>query len=222
MKLRNSLSLKISLLAFFNLLLVAIVIGLFVRLQFRVDLSSVLLAPARDRILSLSRLVALQLPETNSSKWTESLAQYAAPYGVQLYLFANNDRQVAGPKIQFPAEMVNWVERDARFHRREHEHEDAPPPNGHPPLFFIRTPQTRGVLGRYSHPAVERKPHQTSSLHTDLALCLVLDEPFLFRLPPVARRSAGDLRGDRSVLVSAHPRVNAHHRPDDPRNRTNR
>ncbi|HEX4169269.1 MAG TPA: HAMP domain-containing sensor histidine kinase [Bryobacteraceae bacterium] len=139
---RHSLSLKISLLAFLNFVLLAIVLYVFVRVQFRLDLGSVLFTPARDRMLSVSRLLALQLPEEPSSKWTDSLAQYSSNYGVQLYLFSNRDRQLAGPAVELPREVSDWIARDSFPHHHEQEHRPGPPPIGsHPPLFFTRAGQ---------------------------------------------------------------------------------
>jgi hypothetical protein len=66
---RTSLSVKILLLALLNVVLLALVFLLFARLQFRFELSSFLLAPARERIVSVSRLLALQLPDTPVSQW---------------------------------------------------------------------------------------------------------------------------------------------------------
>ena len=64
MKTRVSISVKILLLSFLNILLLGLVLGIFVRVEYRLDLSSLLLSPGRDRILALSRLIALQLPDT--------------------------------------------------------------------------------------------------------------------------------------------------------------
>ena len=102
MKIRSSLPLKISLLAFLNVSLLALVFFLFARFQFRFDLSSFLLAPARDRILSTSRLLALEFAEEPMTKWNDSLSRHAKSALANLYLFADDDNSWRGLPLSFP------------------------------------------------------------------------------------------------------------------------
>ena len=135
----TSLSIKIILLALLNVVLLAIVFLLFARLQFRFELSSFLLAPARERILSVSRLLALQLPDTPQTSWTQVLAQYSAKYPAELYLFDINGQELAGKPVDLPEPLMKIVRTDPFPHGR-----DNPPParprEGGPTQFGGRPP----------------------------------------------------------------------------------
>lgn len=106
---RFSLSTKIFLLAFLNLFLLGFVFFLFARAEFRFELRSFFLSPARDRILSVSRLIGLQLPAEPPSEWNRMLAQYSAEYPADFFLFGPGGRQLAGRTIQFPPDVMNFV-----------------------------------------------------------------------------------------------------------------
>lgn len=93
MKLRRSLSAKILITAFVNLTLLIAAFLLFARVLCRFDLSSFLLAPARDRIFSVSRLIALNLEETERPSWDGVLQQYASKYDAQFFLFDGRGKQ---------------------------------------------------------------------------------------------------------------------------------
>ena len=74
MKARVSISVKVLLLSSLNVFLLGLVFAAFVRIQYRFDLSSLLLSPGRDRILAVSRLIALQLPNTERKDWDRLVA----------------------------------------------------------------------------------------------------------------------------------------------------
>jgi two-component system, OmpR family, sensor histidine kinase CpxA len=135
MKIKSSLPLKISLLAFFNFILLGLVFLLFARVQFHLDAGFFLFAPARDRMLSVSRLLALQLPEEPASQWSESLARYSKIYSAELYLFDNVGQQLGGPPVRLPGDF-----RDFLVHRRDRHDTEAArhiprPVLGSPPIF---------------------------------------------------------------------------------------
>lgn len=109
MKARLSIPAKILLLSFLNVFLLALVFAVFVRVQYRLDLGSVLLSPGRDRILALSRLIALQLPETDRKVWDRLLAGYASTTHASACLFDADGAQLAGPKLTLPDEVVAQV-----------------------------------------------------------------------------------------------------------------
>ncbi len=136
---KPSLPLKIALLAFFNVVLLALVFFLFARVQFRLDIGSFLFAPARDRMLSVSRLLALQLPEEPASAWSESLARYSNTYSAQLYLFGQDGRQLAGLPVTLPTEFTPFLTRDLHRRERELQRRNPPPLLGPPPLFVARS-----------------------------------------------------------------------------------
>jgi two-component system sensor histidine kinase CpxA len=148
MKTHASISVKILLLASLNVLLLALVFALFVRTQYRFDLGSLLLSAGRDRVLALSRLIALQLPDTDRAQWNQLLAQYTPSTHASPYLFSSQGTQLAGQAVSLPAPLLEEIRSDSgppseqagshnpvtgqpqRFPRM------AMPP---PPLFVIRT-----------------------------------------------------------------------------------
>jgi hypothetical protein len=75
MKMRSSISVKIILLAFLNVVLLGVIVAVFARIEYGVELDSFLFTPTRDRILSVSRLVALELPNRPQAMWDEALDQ---------------------------------------------------------------------------------------------------------------------------------------------------
>ena len=144
MKTRASISVKILLLSFLNVVLLGLVFVVFVRVQYRFDLSSLLLSPGRDRILAISRLIALELPETDRGEWNRLLAQYASANQGACYLFRSEGSQLAGPSINLPSTVLDTIRRDqpppfeteGPQGRRPSKLELLPPP---PPVFLIKT-----------------------------------------------------------------------------------
>jgi two-component system sensor histidine kinase CpxA len=125
MKTTSSISVRILLLAFLNVLLLVVIFAVFVRIQFRVDLSSFLLTPARDKILSISRLIALELPDNRPETWNQLLERYGSSYPARFYLFTSAGDQIAGDAVALPNELTDWI---------RHDH----------PEFFDRAPHTPG------------------------------------------------------------------------------
>ncbi|MFL6353215.1 MAG: sensor histidine kinase [Bryobacteraceae bacterium] len=109
---RGSLSVKILFFAFLNVLLLALVFLVFARVQFRFGLGSFLLASARDRMLSASQLVGLQLPNFPPSAWNQVLAQHSAGYPAKWYLFDSAANQLAGQRVTLPAHVIQAIRRD--------------------------------------------------------------------------------------------------------------
>ena len=144
MKTRASISVKILLLSFLNVALLGLVFVVFVRVQYRFDLSSLLLSPGRDRILAISRLIALELPETDRGEWNRLLAQYASANQGACYLFRSEGSQLAGPSINLPSTVLDTIRRDqpppfepeGPQGRRPSKLELLPPP---PSVFLIKT-----------------------------------------------------------------------------------
>ena len=101
MKLRISLSTKILSLALLNLLLLgATLVGLAgVQLQ---NLSSLLLAPTRDRVLADARLLALELMSTPQNDRDALLEKHTRAAGVTFYLYDTHGLLVSGPPALLP------------------------------------------------------------------------------------------------------------------------
>jgi two-component system sensor histidine kinase CpxA len=101
MKLNISLSAKILSLALLNLLLLgATLVGLAgVQLQ---NLSSLLLAPTRDRVLADARLLALELMSTPRNQRDALLERHTNAAGVTFYLYDTHGVLVSGPSALLP------------------------------------------------------------------------------------------------------------------------
>jgi two-component system, OmpR family, sensor histidine kinase CpxA len=109
MTLRSSLSVKIILLAFLNVLLLGVIVAVFARIEYRVELGSFLYTPTRDRILSVSRLVALELPNRPQAMWDQSLDQYSQNYPAKFFLFDGEGRQLAGAPVSPPQRVLDFI-----------------------------------------------------------------------------------------------------------------
>jgi two-component system sensor histidine kinase CpxA len=139
MKPRLPLFTKVLFLAFLNLCLLGLVFALFVRVQFRLDAGSFLLAPAQNRIMAVAHTLALELDETPASAWERTLARYAQTNGVGFYLLDEDGEPVAGPALQVPPEVAERIPRHQRPRGGPppgQTRERRPPP---PPLFLTST-----------------------------------------------------------------------------------
>ncbi len=67
MNLRFGLAARISLLAIGNFLLLGLVFAAYVRLQLSTDMKSFLMTAARERIIAISRQIALDLEDTRET-----------------------------------------------------------------------------------------------------------------------------------------------------------
>lgn len=122
----RSLSAKILLLAMLNAVLLGTTFLAFVHFRFRFDPGSFVLAPAREHILSTSRLAALELAATPEEQWTKLLNELSLHYPARFYLFSEDDhRQIAGDPVVLPAALVR------RLNQRPLR--PGPPPGAVPP-----------------------------------------------------------------------------------------
>lgn len=129
---RGSLSTKVFLLAFLNIALLGLIFFVFARVQFRFELGSFLFAPVRDRMISVSRQIALELPDVPRESWSRVLARYSATYSSEFFLFDSTGQELAGPATQLPSNVADVIQHDPFGHPRTHR---APPPDepGHGP-----------------------------------------------------------------------------------------
>jgi two-component system sensor histidine kinase CpxA len=118
---RPGLWLKILLVAFLNVALLLTVFFIFLRLQLRLDLGSFLLAPARYRMLSISRLAALEFGNMQRQRWGDLLTQYSSSYPAQFFLFDREGGQIAGQDVHVPPSLF-------QHHQFGPEHEGPGPP----------------------------------------------------------------------------------------------
>jgi two-component system sensor histidine kinase CpxA len=106
---RRRLGTKVLLIAFLNLTLLAILFALFARIQYRVGFNSFLFTPTHDRILSVSRQIALDLTESDRSNWSALIKQQEALNDVELWLLDETDRVLVGADRPIPREVMTQV-----------------------------------------------------------------------------------------------------------------
>src|SRR5262249_37540644 len=102
MKLRLSLSWKIALLAVLTLVMLTGVLLIFAGVQFRISLTNFIVAPAVNRILSVSGELAQDLAETPASSHSELLSRLSKEYGVDSYLVDFNGRSLTNTPVNLP------------------------------------------------------------------------------------------------------------------------
>jgi two-component system, OmpR family, sensor histidine kinase CpxA len=101
MKNRTPLSAKILSLALWNLLLLGVTLVGLAGIQLQ-NLSSLLLAPTRDRVLADARLLALELTQTPESARDQLLEKHTRARGVTYHLYSSQGLHVAGPPLMLP------------------------------------------------------------------------------------------------------------------------
>jgi len=166
---RASLPVKILLLAFLNVLLLGVVIAAFARLQFQLDLGSFLLATTRDRILSVSRLIALELPNKPQSEWSQLLAQYSATYPAKFHLFDSRGTQIAGAAVSPPQPILDFVsaEHDGPPHGPELLPKPSDVPKPGPPEIFVASKGAH-LYWVATHVPIWRESVRTHPIHGHL------------------------------------------------------
>ena len=85
MKTRLPLLSKILFLAFLNLCLLGLVLAFIMRVQFRLDPGSFLLAPAQTRIMQVAHALALELENAQPSTWNSVLERYSRGTALSSY-----------------------------------------------------------------------------------------------------------------------------------------
>lgn len=170
---RLTLGTKIFLIALLNLLLIAVVLGIFMRVQYRFDLQSFLISPAHDRILSAGRQIALELRDTDRPGWDQLLQRFAENNKVELQLIDYDGRQIAGLPAGLPATVLESL------HRQSHdESRDSP-------LLFLGTtdnPDRHWIGVRIPIPAQNERRHVHGILVA--ASTSLLGTPFFFDPKP--------------------------------------
>lgn len=96
---------RILLVAFLNVGLLLAAFFLLARSQLRLDLSSFLLTPAKYRILSISRLAAIEFANEPREKWNDLLQRYESLYPSEFFLFDREGTQISGKPVIPPAAL---------------------------------------------------------------------------------------------------------------------
>jgi two-component system sensor histidine kinase CpxA len=168
-----NLSTKIFLIALLNLLLIASVLAVFMRVQYRFDLQSFLISPAHDRILSTARQIALELRDTDPGAWDQMLQRYADANKVELRLTDDDGRQLAGSASPLPAKVFESLNRQSHDETRNS------------PLLFLGTtkaPSKHWVGVRIPIPSANQRHHIHGVLVA--ASSSLLGTPFFFDPKP--------------------------------------
>jgi two-component system, OmpR family, sensor histidine kinase CpxA len=124
----SPLSRKIVCLALLNLTLLGVVVVVFARSQFQFSPESLLLGPARDRIVAIADSFSLQLENTPANARDALFAAYARRYQADIFLTNPQgglmiQSLATGPEIELPRELMDKLEREAPPPRRP-----RPPP----------------------------------------------------------------------------------------------
>jgi two-component system sensor histidine kinase CpxA len=98
-------------LALVNLALLALTFLLFLRLQLREEMESFLMAAAREKIVSVSRQLTLDLDAAGAGDRDSLLQRYSEIYGVRFLLYRNNGSQIAGPPTALPDRVSGRMRR---------------------------------------------------------------------------------------------------------------
>lgn len=94
-----------------NLVLVVAAFVLVAQYYYGIDISTLLFAPATDRVVAVARQVSLELEHTSLDEQTTLMGRYAATYGADFYLFRNTGTQQAGRAVTLPSEIVEELNR---------------------------------------------------------------------------------------------------------------
>lgn len=108
---RLPLATKIVLLTLLNLSLLAVVAVVVLNWQLRQEFGSFLLATGRERIVSVSRQLALDLQQTPAAGRNQLLSQYSQQYNVTFLLLDNQGEVYAGPEMSLPPEVAERLRR---------------------------------------------------------------------------------------------------------------
>lgn len=117
---RWPLSRRILGLALINLALVALVLLAFAEWQVGLNVESLVLGPAHDRISAIGNTLGLELELTPYADRDQLLATYAQRYGVDLYLVGPRGEPIAGPAMELPSALMRHFDDPRR--------RDNPPP----------------------------------------------------------------------------------------------
>ncbi len=196
MKLRAPLYAKIGGWLLANLLLVALLLGVFVEVQYHLGLDSLLAGRAGDRTAAVAGVIAAELRATEREKWDSVLAPFSESYQVQFSLYADDGTRLAGdPTVLPPPVRAKLAEtpprREPRPPHGPHPRENGdlprpdgppppprptdppPPPAGRPAMVRTTDPARYWVLVRLPVRAVSDEPHNGPGPHPPPQVTLV-------------------------------------------------
>jgi two-component system, OmpR family, sensor histidine kinase CpxA len=103
------LSRKILGLALLNLLLMAAILAAFAQWQFGLSVESMVLGPARDRILAIANAFGRDLDGTPYASRGALLVAYSRRYGAEFYLVSPEGDSIAGQDVALPGALLERV-----------------------------------------------------------------------------------------------------------------
>jgi two-component system, OmpR family, sensor histidine kinase CpxA len=106
---RFRLTTRILLLALGNVAALGILFLVFVRWQLGSDFESFLMTTARERIVSQTRSIALEMRDSEANTWNQVLADHSEASGVTFALYRGDWELVAGPKLNLPQELKDRI-----------------------------------------------------------------------------------------------------------------
>ena len=109
-----TLSRKILFLALLNMLLLGVVIFVFARLQFQAPAESLVLGPARDRLVGIANAFRLEFNSTPAAARVDLLASYRRRYDAQSFLIDPRGHSLVGSEIRLPQELLERLRGDGR------------------------------------------------------------------------------------------------------------
>src|SRR5207249_1706387 len=89
-----------------NLIFLGVVFYVFVKIQFRLGLDSLLMGRAGEHIEAVREVIADELQQATRPEWNEVLKRFSDAYKVQFYLFRADGSEVAGDAITLPAAVL--------------------------------------------------------------------------------------------------------------------
>ena len=137
-----------------NLLLLAAIIGLLLRTEFRIE--SVLSSLATDRVQPVAEVILAELKTRPRSEWNAVLGRFEEAYGIRFSLFDDRNQLVAGASLALPESVLRRLPGPG-----PRGGPDGPPPDfgpggdpsrrpavrrlgGGPPAVFFRTQDPSG------------------------------------------------------------------------------
>ncbi|WP_051669993.1 sensor histidine kinase [Bryobacter aggregatus] len=138
---RFRLTTKILLLALCNVAVLGMMCLALLRWQLGQEFESFLMATARERIVSQTRSIALEMRDVERSTWTQILSEHSARNGVTFALYKGDGEWIAGPALSLPHEVK---ERMFVPGGREGGREGGWPREGPPPMLRKDDPRKEG------------------------------------------------------------------------------
>lgn len=127
------LSRKILCLALLNLSLLGAALLAFARSQFQLGTESLLLAPARERIVGIADSFTMGLDSAPAGARDSMFPSYSQSYGADVFLTDPQGGSILGPEIRLPRELMDQINASAPPRDRRRPPPKGERPGGRPP-----------------------------------------------------------------------------------------